>query len=57
MEGEQKNRLDEQRDIDEKNINDLKRAVSMQQLRIKQLVRKENHLKEQREKTERARRY
>ena len=51
---EQKNRLDEQRDIDEKNINDLKRAVSMQQLRIKQLVRKENHLKEQREKTERA---
>lgn len=40
--------------IDEKNINDLKRAVSMQQLRIKQLVRKENHLKEQREKTERA---
>ena len=46
--------MDEQRDIDEKNINDLKRAVSMQQLRIKQLVRKENHLKEQREKTERA---
>lgn len=51
---EQKKRLDKQRDIDEKNINDLKRAVSMQQLRIKQLVRKENHLKEQREKTERA---
>lgn len=46
--------MDKQRDIDEKNINDLKRAVSMQQLRIKQLVRKENHLKEQREKTERA---
>lgn len=42
---EQKNRLDEQRDIDEKNINDLKRAVSMQQLRIKQLVRKDKILR------------
>lgn len=46
--------MDKQRDIEEKNINDLKRAVSMQQLRIKQLVRKENHLKEQRENLERG---